>query len=265
MPGIARKLSGPLLDRMDLLSYLDRECGRSLRSSPLTDSRNARAKVMAARERQARRFAQDPIQVNAAMDARALRLHLRLGEEAQDVLLARQERGALSARAQHRALRVARTIADLDGQWARDARHLARGAGVASSTLAWREGSRCMRNERECYSTFGVRAARASQLAAGTACGASGVQSTEPWGVGRADGTRSMKSSSTRSEAGASRSSTAVIAPSTCPNSTREMACRPSAAITISVRRDCDLRSCPFAPCGSPARSMPWRRALPDR
>ncbi len=53
------------------------------------------------------------------MDARMLERHVRLEARGQELLRAARRRGLLSARGEHRVLRVARTIADLDGQRAR--------------------------------------------------------------------------------------------------------------------------------------------------
>jgi Mg-chelatase subunit ChlI len=63
--------------------------------------------------------------VNAHMDAALLRRHLRLDEDAERLLAGAQRRGALSARGQHRVLRVARTLADLAGDDRVGARALA--------------------------------------------------------------------------------------------------------------------------------------------
>jgi magnesium chelatase family protein len=49
------------------------------------------------------------------MDSRMLRRHARLGERGETLLRGARKRGMLSARGQHRVLRVARTIADLEG------------------------------------------------------------------------------------------------------------------------------------------------------
>jgi magnesium chelatase family protein len=49
------------------------------------------------------------------MDSRLLRRHARLSDRGETLLHGARERGMLSARGQHRVLRVARTIADLDG------------------------------------------------------------------------------------------------------------------------------------------------------
>src|SRR5437764_476876 len=73
-----RRLSGPLLDRIDLLVHLHRE--RDLRTAALTTTRRARERVVLARERQAARLAGEGVVVNAAMDAAALRRHVSLDE-----------------------------------------------------------------------------------------------------------------------------------------------------------------------------------------
>lgn len=108
-----RRLSGPLLDRIDLLVNLDRDRTLGLDAAPLTSSKTAREAVAMARERQAARLKYEGLAVNAQMDARALRRHARLDEKGDAMLREARDRGMLSARGQHRVLRVARTIADL--------------------------------------------------------------------------------------------------------------------------------------------------------
>jgi magnesium chelatase family protein len=109
-----RKLSGPLLDRMDLLVGAERPTERDLAGEPHTDSTTARARVAEARERQRARLAGSGASCNGEMDARTVRRHVRLDSDAADVLGEAYAVGALSARGRHRVLRVARTIADLD-------------------------------------------------------------------------------------------------------------------------------------------------------
>jgi magnesium chelatase family protein len=109
-----RRLSGPLLDRIDLLAQLDLDGARDLDSPPLFSSSRARELVTAARERQAARLRDDGAALNAHMDAAMLRRHIRLDERGEALIRAAGERGMLSARGQHRVLRVARTIADLN-------------------------------------------------------------------------------------------------------------------------------------------------------
>jgi magnesium chelatase family protein len=82
---------------------------------PWTSSEKARERVTQARERQARRLREECVTVNAHMDARMLERHSKLDEEGRRMLGDAQAKGKLSARGQHRTLRVARTIADLNG------------------------------------------------------------------------------------------------------------------------------------------------------
>jgi magnesium chelatase family protein len=109
------RLSGPLLDRMDMLVHLRRDGVGAPGAAPLTSSGRERERVLSARERQAARLAHEGLVLNAEMDARLLRRHARLDERGERMLERAHAQGLLSARGQHRVLRVARTIADLDG------------------------------------------------------------------------------------------------------------------------------------------------------
>jgi magnesium chelatase family protein len=109
-----RRLSGPLLDRIDLLAQLGHVADSVRDESTPIDSARVRARVMAARERQAARLREESMEVNAQMDAATLCRHVALDERGEEMLRRASERGLLSARGQHRVLRVARTIADLD-------------------------------------------------------------------------------------------------------------------------------------------------------
>ena len=85
-----------------------------------TDSAMLRDLVMEAGERQKRRFLQDPllqgrIRFNSQMGLRELNRFCRLGETEQRFLEQMFEKLGLTARSCHRLLRVARTLADLDG------------------------------------------------------------------------------------------------------------------------------------------------------
>jgi len=135
-----RRLSGPLLDRIDLLVSLARHPAHSLTATPLTSSAVARERVMLARERQAARLKDHAVRTNAHMDVRMLRCHARLEERAEQMLRGAGERGLLSARGQHRVVRVARTIADLDG--ARSVRALHMGSALAMRSEGGLMGAR---------------------------------------------------------------------------------------------------------------------------
>ncbi len=110
-----RKLSGPLLDRIDLQAKLENAGSEGLSAEPWTSSQKARERVTQARERQAHRLRGECVTVNAHLDMRMLERHARLDEKGQQMLKDAQAPGTLSARGQHRTLRVARTIADLNG------------------------------------------------------------------------------------------------------------------------------------------------------
>ncbi len=108
-----RRLSGPLLDRMDLVIDVQRPSAGDLRQAPRTSSATVRARVAAARERQRRRLSQTGAGCNGEMDARTVQRLAALERGAEYELGRAYAAGLLSARGRHRVLRVARTIADL--------------------------------------------------------------------------------------------------------------------------------------------------------
>ncbi|HTU86241.1 MAG TPA: YifB family Mg chelatase-like AAA ATPase [Solirubrobacteraceae bacterium] len=109
-----RRLSGPLLDRMDLLINVERPGEDELRAPPATSSQRARERVAQARERQRHRLRGSAAHSNGEMDARLVRRHVRLEPDAERALAQAYAVGALSARGRHRVTRVAQTIADLE-------------------------------------------------------------------------------------------------------------------------------------------------------
>jgi magnesium chelatase family protein len=119
-----RKLSGPLLDRIDLMAHLARPTRQALRHPPEIDSARARAQILCARERQAARLRGERVCANAHLDARLLKRHLALSSDGERLLSQLQDHQALSARGLHRLLRVARTAADLDGSARTGKRHI---------------------------------------------------------------------------------------------------------------------------------------------
>ncbi len=110
-----RRLSGPLLDRLDLIVDLQPERERAA-ARPVASSGRAREQVLEARARQAARLqGTGEGCLNARMDGRMLGRHARLDESGEQMLAGARARGLLSARGELRVLRVARTIADLHG------------------------------------------------------------------------------------------------------------------------------------------------------
>ena len=110
------RISGPLLDRIDLQVCVDPVEPSALRNAPPGESSaDVRTRVMAARERQIGRLKGTPVRSNAQMRPRDLARHCKLDTDASRLLETAMERLGLSARAHDRVLKVARTIADLAG------------------------------------------------------------------------------------------------------------------------------------------------------
>jgi len=121
------KLSGPLLDRLDIHLDVPPVPVRELRAElPAAESSSAiRARVIAARDRQRQRYRSEGTYTNAQLKPRQLKRYCGLDQTAQDLLEQAMVRLRLSARAHGRILRVARTIADLAESDKIDAMHVA--------------------------------------------------------------------------------------------------------------------------------------------
>jgi magnesium chelatase family protein len=110
-----RRLSGPLLDRMDLLMHMQRPQAEELEGDATTTSAEVLTAVRAARERQAMRLAGTGLTTNAELTPRLVRELVLADRNALAALRHAYASGELSARGHGRILRVARTIADLAG------------------------------------------------------------------------------------------------------------------------------------------------------
>ncbi|NLY54711.1 MAG: YifB family Mg chelatase-like AAA ATPase [Firmicutes bacterium] len=120
------RLSGPLLDRIDLQINVPRlDYEEMTRAEAGETSRVVQARVEEARQRQLRRFAGSNLNCNAAMNTRILREVLNLHPAGEQMIQAAFTRLQLSARAYERILKVARTIADLAGSDLVEAQHVA--------------------------------------------------------------------------------------------------------------------------------------------
>jgi magnesium chelatase family protein len=123
--GYRSRLSGPLLDRIDIHVEAPALSVTEVRAaSPAEPSATIRARVKSARERQVARFHGTPTVVNARMTHSQIRRYCALDDALGDLLQQAMERLALSARAYDRILKVARTIADLAGSDSIAAPHL---------------------------------------------------------------------------------------------------------------------------------------------
>jgi magnesium chelatase family protein len=108
----AARVSGPVLDRLDLQIEVTALTSEELLTAPAGESSaSVRERVLAARKRQHERGA-----LNATLSNAALREHCALDAGGRRLIADAVDRGGMSARAVHRALRVARTIADVAGE-----------------------------------------------------------------------------------------------------------------------------------------------------
>ena len=110
------KLSGPLLDRIDIVIEVPALEFDELRiKKPAEPSAEIRKRVNAARDIQRGRMAAEKIDCNARMEQKQLRRDCVLDEEGDSLMKQAFDSMGLTARSYDRILRVARTIADLDG------------------------------------------------------------------------------------------------------------------------------------------------------
>src|SRR5262249_1557293 len=133
------RVSGPLLDRIDLQIEVPAVSPADLvQSAPGEDSARVRARVTAARERQRARFAAlgaKGVRTNAEGSGRILE-ETAMPDEAGAALLSQAAQTLqLSARGFHRTLRVARTLADLDGSEGVTRTHVAEALSYRGETL----------------------------------------------------------------------------------------------------------------------------------
>lgn len=127
------RISGPLLDRIDLHVEVPAVPYSQLSEAPPGEtSQQVLAQVTAARARQTERFGGKAPWVNGRMTPRQVRKFCVLKPEAASFLKGAMEELGLSARAHDKVLRVARTLADLDGSEAIQGRHVAEAVGYRS-------------------------------------------------------------------------------------------------------------------------------------
>ncbi len=123
------KISGPLLDRIDIHIEVPAVQYKELRGGAAAEgSAEIRARVMAARERQRAALPKahgEKIYANAQMTTRQIRAYCELGPDAERLLERAMQQQGLTARAHDRILKVARTIADLEGAEHLTVAHLA--------------------------------------------------------------------------------------------------------------------------------------------
>lgn len=111
-----QKISGPILDRIDLwldVPHVDYET-LTARGTGTDETARAREQISRARARQAKRLEKSGAAVNSRMSSRELEELVPLSHEAKDLLKQSAAKLNLSPRSLHRLIKVARTIADLE-------------------------------------------------------------------------------------------------------------------------------------------------------
>ncbi|MBR2956589.1 MAG: YifB family Mg chelatase-like AAA ATPase [Clostridia bacterium] len=120
------KLSGPLLDRIDLQIEVDSVLYEEFRGKEKPEtSAEVKARINRVRAIQAERFKDDGIRINAEMEANHLEKYCTLDQAGERLLQKAFDKLNLSARGTTRILKVARTIADIDGSQNIESKHIA--------------------------------------------------------------------------------------------------------------------------------------------
>ncbi len=129
------RISGPLLDRIDIHIEVPAVRYKELRGEPTTESSTeVRERVVRARQVQLERFASEKqIYANAQMPPKLIRKYCEISAEGEKLLETAITRLGLSARAHDRILKVSRTIADIEGTPSIEPRHL--GEAIQYRTL----------------------------------------------------------------------------------------------------------------------------------
>jgi len=111
-----QRISGPIMDRIDLHVSVDGVAHRQILRQKISASADSaiRKRVVQARHRQHQRY-QDPLMTNSRLATPKLRSIIQLHEDAQELLDKAAERLDISARSYVKLVKVARTIADLEG------------------------------------------------------------------------------------------------------------------------------------------------------
>ena len=113
-----RKLSGPFSDRIDMhirMTPVDREVLIADKGSAWLSTGEMRSKVEQARQRQRERYRMDPVLTNGRLDEAGIRRFCRLDRSGSALLALAYEKMGLSMRGYHKILKIARTIADIEG------------------------------------------------------------------------------------------------------------------------------------------------------
>jgi len=123
-----KKISGPLLDRIDIQIEVPRvkiDELRKKRGENSSETMKAKNKIIKARQIQSERFKKMKIKLNSEMDSKTVDEMINLSDQAEIFLKNILEKSFVSARGYYRVLKVARTIADLEESKGVESGHLA--------------------------------------------------------------------------------------------------------------------------------------------
>ncbi len=120
------KISGPLLDRLDLhIEVSPVKFNDIANDTKEESSKSIKKRIDNARQMQLDRYSKDGIYFNSQLKPKHMQLYCNIGKKEKEILKAAFERFNMSARAYNRILKVARTIADLDGEEQINTSHIA--------------------------------------------------------------------------------------------------------------------------------------------
>lgn len=122
----SQKISGPLLDRLDLVVNIDRvKKSYLVKGDSAESTADISARVTKARNKQSKRFAQEPITTNNEMNNKQIQKYCELNSHARNIIEQAISSLKLSARAYMRVLKVSRTIADIEESNSIQSNHIA--------------------------------------------------------------------------------------------------------------------------------------------
>ncbi|MFZ2150890.1 MAG: YifB family Mg chelatase-like AAA ATPase [Candidatus Absconditicoccaceae bacterium] len=130
------KISGPLLDRIDMIMEIPREnIEKILDKISSESSQSIKEKVIQARQIQQRRFEKTGIYTNSQMSAKHIEDFIHLDSGSKDFLSQAANKLTLSPRIVHRMIKLGRTIADMQGDGTLTIQHLAEAMQYRSKTM----------------------------------------------------------------------------------------------------------------------------------
>lgn len=121
-----KKISGPILDRLDIFAEVDRPALTAI--SPAIDEKSSRQyaeQIKAAQQLQRERLKKDNILYNSQISPARIEAYCPMDQAATEILEGAYQRQKLSLRSYHRLIRLSRTIADMEGKEKIEAKHMA--------------------------------------------------------------------------------------------------------------------------------------------